>query len=104
MKLKSVDQPNVFYQVAHHLIILQQDDFSLEDIFKQYQKKCGSNINFEYVKKYVIETLEELLERGIVKKNRDGSETYYTIFIEDKTNQDKLKSELAKDEGYISLY
>ena len=57
MKLKSVDQPKIFYQVAHRLIVLQKEPFSIEALLKQYYKKCGSNINLDYAKKVVLEPL-----------------------------------------------
>ena len=104
MKLKSVDQPKIFYQVAHRLIILQKEPFSLQDILKQYYAKCGSNINLDYAKKVVLEELDKLLNQGIVTKNKNGTPAYSTIFIEDKSNQEKLKTELEKDESWIILY
>ncbi|MBO5394747.1 MAG: hypothetical protein J6A28_02450 [Clostridia bacterium] len=102
-KLKSVDQPKIFYQVAHRLIVLQKEAFSLQSLLTQYYKKCGSNINLDYAKKVVIETLEELLKKGIVQQQEDKS-LYCTIFIQHPENQDRLEEELHKDESWIALY
>ena len=103
-KLKSVDQPKIFYQVAHRLIVLQQHHFSIESLLKQYYKKCGSNINLDWAKKVVIEQLNILIDKGIVKSTENAEQSYYTIFIEKDAPQEKLKEELAKDEGWIALY
>ncbi|MBE7073852.1 MAG: hypothetical protein E7379_02030 [Clostridiales bacterium] len=105
MKLKSVDQPKIFYQVAHRLIILQKEPFSTQSLLKEYYAKCGSNINLDYAKKVVLEVLNDLLNKGLVKNGKNKTNTYYTIFIEKTTNnQEKLKEELAKDESWIMLY
>ena len=108
MKLKSVDQPKIFYQVAHRLILLQQGPFTFESLVKQYYKKCGSNISLEYVKKVLQYQLDELSKNGWITTSQDKSETYYSIYIEDEKNKDnfneKIKEELSKDESWIIMY
>lgn len=97
MKLKSVDQPKIFYQVAHRLIVLQKEPFSIEALLKQYYKKCGSNINLDYAKKVVLEQLDEMLKSGIVKMLKEG------MYFTDCSASD-LQKEVAKDESWIALY
>ena len=104
MKLKSADQPKIFYQVAHRLIVLQKGQFTKESLLKQYYAKCSSYINLEYAKKVVLESLEDLTKRGLVKTTQDVEETYYTIFSENDSLKDRLKEELSNDESWISMY
>ena len=97
MKLKSVDQPKIFYQVAHRLIVLQKEPFSIEDLLKQYYKKCGGNINLDHAKKVVLKQLNEMMKSGIVKTIKDGK--YFT-----DCSPSDLQKELAKDESWVALY
>ena len=104
MKLKPADQPKIFYQVAHRLIVLQKGQFTKESLLKQYYAKCSSYINLEYAKKILLGTLDDLVKKGIVKTNPTQEETYFTIFNENDSLKDKLKEELSQDESWIIMY
>lgn len=105
MKLKPTDSYNLFYQVAHRLILLKTHPFSMTELFDDYKKICSSNVNLDWTKKLLLQVLDDLLNEGMVKMTRDGSQAYYTIFTEKiKEDPNKTKEDRSVEEDIAGLY
>ena len=105
MKLKPRDSYKLFYEVAHRMILLKKKPFSMKEIFDDYSKVCSSNINLDWTKKLLLQVLDDLLNEGMVKMIRDGTQSYYTIFIENENQtRKKPKHETSIEEEIAGLY
>ena len=64
MKVVVADNLKIFKKKANMLIILQQGPFSQEDILKQYYIECGRGLNQDFLKKVMLEQLNNLASLG----------------------------------------
>ncbi|MBQ8908867.1 MAG: hypothetical protein IJY90_01050 [Clostridia bacterium] len=95
MKNTSINDIETFYQIAQQLILTQNRPFTLESLLLPYQAKCGKEIRLFVARDILINTLNELLDRGLIKPDRSEEGLYYTIFIENKLEEiERAENEL----------
>ena len=93
MKNTSINDIETFYEIAQQFILTQNRPFTFESLLLQYQAKCGKEIRLFVARDILINTLNELLDRGLIKPDKSEEGLYYTIFIEDKVDQQKRAEE-----------
>lgn len=81
-KLRSSDSYNVFYGVAHRLILTQEEEFAYKDIYGKYLNCCDESVDKKYAHAVLLDKLDDCLNCGLVRLNKD--EKYETIFINEK--------------------
>lgn len=61
-----------FQQRAHYLIIQKQGQFTINELYEEFESMCDETVMFALIKHSVLSTLDGLLNNGLVHIIEDG--------------------------------
>lgn len=71
-KLSCKTPVSEFYTKAHYLIIQKQGQFTINELYEEFESMCDETVMFALIKHAVLSTLDGLLNNGLVHIIEDG--------------------------------
>lgn len=89
-KLTKNDKLSEFHKTAQYMLLEKVVQFSMQEIFEDMQEKCDSTVDFDFIKQVVLDVLDSLLNKGLMRyidENDDGKEVFYESSLTENMEQ-----------------
>ena len=76
-----------FYDKAHYLMLQKEGRFTIQQVYEEILEGCDENVSFNFIKPIVLEVLDNLLNKGLIKYIDEGVGVFYQSSLTENIEQ-----------------